>query len=276
MAYVISFEGENTAQALGRLQGVVERAKRNPEAWHELAAGHFGLGLTNYFSDQTAQARAGFEASLQIARAHDDRQSIAMNLLYLAHADRVEGKPRSAIRKLQEAVPIFLSLGGDVNILLSLDVVVSLLADVGELGMARHIATACEHMRSSQRIPRSPLEQGDFDEAVQRIRQGLNLDEHVLTEEPGEPLSLGEVVEEFLQYRPGAAGQPDPESPVAAVLSPRELEVLRMVADGKTATSIAKTLFVSPHTVKRHMANIRVKLGVRTQAAAVAALQRTR
>jgi DNA-binding CsgD family transcriptional regulator len=60
------------------------------------------------------------------------------------------------------------------------------------------------------------------------------------------------------------------------VLSPRELEVLRMVADGKTATSIAKTLFVSPHTVKRHMANIRVKLGVRTQAAAVAALQRTR
>jgi DNA-binding CsgD family transcriptional regulator len=49
-----------------------------------------------------------------------------------------------------------------------------------------------------------------------------------------------------------------------------------MVADGRTAGDIAKSLYISPHTIKRHMANIREKLGVRTQAAAVAALQRTR
>jgi DNA-binding CsgD family transcriptional regulator len=40
-----------------------------------------------------------------------------------------------------------------------------------------------------------------------------------------------------------------------------------------TSSEIASALFLSPHTVKRHMANIREKLGVRSQAAAIAALR---
>jgi predicted ATPase/DNA-binding CsgD family transcriptional regulator len=276
MAYVISFDGQNTDQALEQLDAVIQRARTNPYAWHELAAGHFGWGLTNYFSGHIAPARAGFEASLQISRARNDLQSIAMNLLYLAHTDRIEGKPRAAIRKLQEVVPIFRELGDDINILLCLDVVVSLLADLGEIGMARRIATVSEHTRRYRGSPRSPLEQGDFDDAIDRIGKDVLANGHGVMDEVRELASMHEVVEEFLRYRPASAGQPDNESPVAAVLSPRELEVLRMVADGKTAAEIAKSLFVSPHTIKRHMANIREKLGVRTQAAAVAALQRTR
>ena len=46
-----------------------------------------------------------------------------------------------------------------------------------------------------------------------------------------------------------------------------------MIARGMTAPEIADALYISPHTVKRHMANIREKLGVRSQAAAVAALR---
>jgi DNA-binding NarL/FixJ family response regulator len=52
-------------------------------------------------------------------------------------------------------------------------------------------------------------------------------------------------------------------------LSPRELEVLGMVAEGLTNQGIAERLFLSPTTVKTHVQNILVKLGVsdRTQAA---------
>jgi DNA-binding CsgD family transcriptional regulator len=70
------------------------------------------------------------------------------------------------------------------------------------------------------------------------------------------------------------AGDDTSSVPAASTaLSPRELEVLHLVSTGMTSPEIAATLFVSPHTVKRHMANIREKLGVRSQAAAIAALR---
>ncbi|HUA74587.1 MAG TPA: alpha/beta fold hydrolase [Solirubrobacteraceae bacterium] len=55
-----------------------------------------------------------------------------------------------------------------------------------------------------------------------------------------------------------------------AVLSPREKEVLSLVAEGMTERDIAARLVVSPHTVHRHMANIRAKLSRGSAAAAVA------
>lgn len=55
-------------------------------------------------------------------------------------------------------------------------------------------------------------------------------------------------------------------------LSPRELEVLRLMAEGRTNVEIAEQLILSPTTVKTHVQNILQKLGVsdRTQAAVCA------
>jgi LuxR family transcriptional regulator, maltose regulon positive regulatory protein len=53
-------------------------------------------------------------------------------------------------------------------------------------------------------------------------------------------------------------------------LSPREQEVLTLVAQGRTNCEIAATLVVSEHTVHRHVANILAKLGCSSRAAAVA------
>ena len=53
-------------------------------------------------------------------------------------------------------------------------------------------------------------------------------------------------------------------------LSPRELQVLQLVAEGRPAPEIASTLFVSPGTVKTHLKNIYGKLGARDRASAVA------
>jgi pimeloyl-ACP methyl ester carboxylesterase/DNA-binding CsgD family transcriptional regulator len=55
-----------------------------------------------------------------------------------------------------------------------------------------------------------------------------------------------------------------------ADLSPRELEVLRLVALGLSDREIADQLVLSPHTVHRHVANIRTKLRLPSRAAAAA------
>lgn len=49
-------------------------------------------------------------------------------------------------------------------------------------------------------------------------------------------------------------------------LSPREREVLRLVADGRTAADVGRVLGISAHTVRRHVSNLTLKLGVRGRA----------
>jgi DNA-binding NarL/FixJ family response regulator len=53
-------------------------------------------------------------------------------------------------------------------------------------------------------------------------------------------------------------------------LTAREVEVLRLVAAGKTNREIAKALVLSDHTVRRHLQNIFNKIGVSSRAAATA------
>jgi DNA-binding CsgD family transcriptional regulator len=64
------------------------------------------------------------------------------------------------------------------------------------------------------------------------------------------------------------AGPADGEPP--GDLTPRELDVLRLVAQGLTNAEIAERLYLSPHTVHRHVANARAKLRLPSRAAAVA------
>jgi DNA-binding CsgD family transcriptional regulator/tetratricopeptide (TPR) repeat protein len=67
-----------------------------------------------------------------------------------------------------------------------------------------------------------------------------------------------------------AAGTPAPAEPLG--LTPREAEVLALVAAGRSNRQIAETLFISPKTASVHVSNILAKLGVagRVEAAAVA------
>jgi DNA-binding NarL/FixJ family response regulator len=59
------------------------------------------------------------------------------------------------------------------------------------------------------------------------------------------------------------------DAPSQALLSPRELDVMRLVVEGLSNPEIAQRLFLSPETVKTHMRHIMEKLAVtdRTQAA---------
>jgi pimeloyl-ACP methyl ester carboxylesterase/DNA-binding CsgD family transcriptional regulator len=69
-------------------------------------------------------------------------------------------------------------------------------------------------------------------------------------------------------------GMPAPalRAPATGVgeLTPREREVLRLIAEGSSDADIARELVLSPHTVHRHVANILRKLGLHSRAAAAA------
>ena len=62
-----------------------------------------------------------------------------------------------------------------------------------------------------------------------------------------------------------------PSVDARAGLTARELEVLRLLAAGRSDPEIAAVLFLSPRTAQWHLANLLRKLGLRSRAAAARA-----
>jgi DNA-binding NarL/FixJ family response regulator len=79
------------------------------------------------------------------------------------------------------------------------------------------------------------------------------------------------AADEFLARVRRLVRQTPPLAPsMASKLTPRELEVLRLLANGLGQDEIARQLFISRKTVATHIEHVLQKLGVRTRAQAVA------
>jgi DNA-binding CsgD family transcriptional regulator len=112
--------------------------------------------------------------------------------------------------------------------------------------------------------------------AAARVRELIGLACRALGDEDGATLEIGAARSIF--DRLGAA--PDlartnslmkrTPSSNAHPLTPRELEVLRLVSAGKTNATIAAELFLSERTIERHLSNIFTKLDLSTRTAATA------
>jgi DNA-binding NarL/FixJ family response regulator len=71
------------------------------------------------------------------------------------------------------------------------------------------------------------------------------------------PGLAGHLLREF------SAGQRGEPSSIRPLLGPRELEIIRLVAQGMTDNEIGAKLFISPRTVQNHLTNVRDKTGLR-------------
>jgi len=105
------------------------------------------------------------------------------------------------------------------------------------------------------------LKEGSIDELLAGIRAAAN----------GESLISPAIASKVLQ-RLRASGADVREDSTASELSERELQVLKLIADGKDNAQIAAELHISPKTVKNHISNILMKLQIenRIQAAVFA------
>ena len=104
----------------------------------------------------------------------------------------------------------------------------------------------------------------------------LPSDNHiVLEDEPAWPMFV-EQVQAFLAADAEAhpAGSDGPAADVRELLTPRELEVLELVAAGRDNDGIGQSLHLSVRTVERHLQNIYAKLGVQGRSARMAAARR--
>jgi DNA-binding NarL/FixJ family response regulator len=109
---------------------------------------------------------------------------------------------------------------------------------------------------------------------VTEVRGRLTAPEFAAAWGEGRQLSFADAVAEAMTL---AATAREPAPPVprrdsSLDLSPRELEVVRLLAQGFSDEEIAATLYIGVRTVQTHVANIFAKLGVngRAEAAAIA------
>jgi DNA-binding NarL/FixJ family response regulator len=88
----------------------------------------------------------------------------------------------------------------------------------------------------------------------------------------GESLISPQIASKVLQRLRAQSSSEDAAATIRAELSDREIEVLKLIANGKDNAQIARELFISPKTVKNHISNILMKLQIdnRIQAAVYA------
>jgi pimeloyl-ACP methyl ester carboxylesterase/DNA-binding CsgD family transcriptional regulator len=138
--------------------------------------------------------------------------------------------------------------------------------DVRDLAPRVEAPTLVLHVEGDRRIP---FEEGRLAASLIPGASFMPLpgENHVLT--PEDP-AFDLLVDEIDRFVPGA--EPRPVAPPSGVddLTPRQREVLHLVARGLDNGSIAEALFISPKTVRNHVSNVFAKLGVSHRGEAVA------
>jgi len=102
------------------------------------------------------------------------------------------------------------------------------------------------------------------DESVANLHRSID----ELMQYGGAPMSpqIARKAFQFIQQQGSASGTKVAEE---TPLSSREMDILKGLVDGKSYIIIADTLFISPHTVRKHMTNIYDKLHVHSKVEAV-------
>jgi DNA-binding NarL/FixJ family response regulator len=90
----------------------------------------------------------------------------------------------------------------------------------------------------------------------------------------GEPLNSPEAVEHSIRQAREAGAKEQEMVRRLDRLTPRELEILRCLADGATSEQVARELGLSKHTLRTHIQNVLTKLGVHSKLEAIVAAMR--
>jgi len=223
------------------------------------------LGYYELSAGDLEAARGNLAESLDIFRALNHRDGIVYQAINLGLAEYLSGSPRAAEALFAESFDLAQRMGMRGSAPYAL-IGLAITASEADPGWSARLHGAADQALAAQGRIVEPLEGRLADLDRQRLRAAMG-DEAFDTEyAAGRTLDLA-----ALGHWDTAAGQePTVSGGAATVLTPRELDVLKLVAQGLSNADIARELVLSEHTVHRHLANILRKLGQSSRSAAAA------
>jgi DNA-binding CsgD family transcriptional regulator len=216
--------------------------------------------------DDVEQAGGRLEEALRRMRSAGYTSGIIMSLGALGGLARDRGDHARAMSFYQEA----LGLGRGhprtrvVASVIEAVAIVAVAVDQGERGV--RLLGAAEALRGGMGL-RFRENQGlvALERALSTARAALDEETFATAWAAGRRLRPAQAVAEALAPLDAST------TSSGITLTPREAEILRLLAAGLTDPAIAAALFISVRTVEHHVGRILAKLGVRTRTAAVSA-----
>jgi DNA-binding CsgD family transcriptional regulator len=216
-----------------------------------------------------AAAERTCAAGLASARDVGDQWSLGNLLEKMVVLDLWADRYADAALHLREALQTGLRTGARRKVIEDLDCCGYLCALTGRTAAAVTIWAAVVALgREGFSVPSRPdLPEGwlQREGPLREARTALGPAQTQAAEERGNAMSMATAAEYVLMLT-----APDPQPPAAApgleTLSPRERELVTLVARGHTDAQIASQLHISVHTVSSHLDRIRDKTGCRRRA----------
>ena len=268
------------ARAEERLRRSLDLAAAAGDAWGVAKTKHW-LGIVSLEREDLVRADAELREALEDFRRLGDLRQICMVVGNIGSVAMMAGNNTRALAALAESLSMAQSLGYGWWVEMCLDLFGFIAAITGERERALRLFGATGTLRPQTGEPvRSGLvhEQARI---LAEIRAELGEEATATILRAGAAMSLQDAVEEALAVGSAAPPENAPAPsrnlppPDSAGLTAREVDVLRLIVEGKTDPEIAETLFISRATVSKHVGAVLTKLGVPTRsAAAVAAVRR--
>ncbi len=209
-------------------------------------------------------------AGLAGARDAGDLWSLGNLLEKMVVLDLNAGRYQDAAAHLREGLQTALRTGARARQLDDLDCCGYLCAMTGRCAEAVTVWAAVVVLQGREgfSVPSHPdLPEGWFQrqEPLREARRALGPDRARAAGERGKAMSLATAAEYALMLT-AASPQPPAAAPGTEALSPRERELVTLVARGHTDAQIAGQLYISARTVSSHLDRIRDKTGCRRRA----------
>jgi predicted ATPase/class 3 adenylate cyclase/DNA-binding CsgD family transcriptional regulator len=186
---------------------------------------------------------------------------VALAAFHEAKLERDDGHYDEAETRAFEALSAFHGFTARVWVVDALEVVAELAAGQASFEEAGRIFAAAQSARDEIGYVRFPVEGPPHESAFGRVRQELGERFQKIWSE-GAAMSLDEAVEYALR------GRGTRKRPTAGwkSLTPAELRVAELIAEGLSNAKVAERLFISPYTVETHLKKIFSKLGFKNRA----------
>ena len=234
------------------------------------------LGFVAYQQGEANLSEQYLEESLAIYRAVGaGRWDEALPLANLARIARDRGDVTRAARLLSESLAVHARFGEKAGVSGSLRGLAMIAGSCGQPEQGAILLGAAEVLRESIGVPIPPMGLDRHRRAIDAIRSQLAPAEFEAAWAAGRRMTMEQAVADASDFADDLADAAFPRSSVADSqgqnrygLSPRELEVLRIVAEGLTDPEVAERLYLSPRTVSQHLRSIYSKLGVTSRTAA--------